>query len=407
MKILFVTEQYTPTVGGAVVAAQQLIRGLVERGHTVSVATISPHIFWYAGGRKDETGATVYRALSLPSPVNPKINYMTIFPVITVPWAIWREKPDCIHMMTPFCFSHLIALWLARLLKIPIVTTNHIMPENAIMTIRLKPLLRFTPFFTRLAWRNIMLCARVADYVTAPTPTALKMLYEHGLCRPAAAISNGINSDYYVPSTPDMSLLHHLRLAHKKGPRLIYVGRLDDEKRIDLIVAAMPAIVRQYPLAELVIVGTGVCAPALKRQAKRLNIRRHIIFTGRVTDDEKRALLQSSDLFVIASPAELQCIAGLEALSCGLPIVAANIAALIEMCQDGVTGYTFRYPDATDLAYQVVRLLGAPDRPQFGQNSRRWIEAFHTMDAVIGQYQTIYHQAANSRVTAKPSMADM
>ncbi|HXH26749.1 MAG TPA: glycosyltransferase [Candidatus Acidoferrum sp.] len=401
MKILFVTEQYTPTVGGAIVATQQLMKGLVQQGHEVGIVTISPHIWGGPSGKPDETGAMAYRCMSVPAIVNPKANYMTIFPWLTVPYVMLKMRPDCIHMMTPFAFSHLLVLWWARLLKIPIVSTNHVMPENAVKTFKHWPMNRVTQYVSHLTWRNIMLCMRVADFVTAPTPTALKMLQDHGLQKPSKAISNGIDAHYYRPGSVNKTTLEQLGLHYEPGTTLLYVGRLDEEKHLEILVAAMPAIVQKLPTAHLVLVGSGVCANPLRQQAVRLGVNEHVTLTGRVSDKVKRDLLRCADIFVTPSPAELQCIAGLEALACGLPIIAANVAALKELCQDGKNGFLFSYPDAQDFANKAVCLLSDESlRHQFGKQSREWIIEHHELDAVIHQYAKVYHEAIRLRRAA-------
>ena len=169
-------------------------------------------------------------------------------------------------------------------------------------------------------------------------------------------------------------------------PVVAYVGRLDGEKRIDLLIAAME---RLKTNAQLVIIGKGLIEKQLRSQAASLGDR--CIFTGFVSDEEKRALLRRADILAMASPAELQCIAALEALACGTPVVVSDQVALPELLDGGKNGVSFHYPDVNDLARKIDELLNdEPRRRQMGRDARQWIIDNHTYERTVDQYRELY-----------------
>lgn len=395
MKILIVSQEYAPTTGGVAVFIRQLADGLVQAGHSVGILTASPRFSFRMKRERDDTGARLYRVPSIPYPFDPHNNWMSIFPLISTHRAIRAERPDCIHMHTPTWLLHLFVLWWARWFKIPVVATNHVMPEN--VTVNNGRPVKHAWLLEKIIWFSVMNCVNRALLVTAPTQVAVNLLQAHGLKRPARAITCGVDVDFYSPGKPDPATLSKFKLDTLAGSKLLYVGRLDGEKRIDLLISALPAIRFVLPDTHLIIAGRGKCAEQLAMQAKELGLTERITFTGFITDPEKRDLLRAADLFVTASPAELQCIAGLEALACGLPLVVANVAALTELCEQGVRGYQFSYPDVNDLAIKVIKLLqDKPALTRSRQNSRDWAVTQHAKRVSVEQYTDLYQQAVNA-----------
>ncbi len=88
----------------------------------------------------------------------------------------------------------------------------------------------------------------------------------------------------------------------------------------------------------------------MREQAERLNLGDRVSFLGFVRDADLLALRRSSDVFVIPSEAELQSLSTMEAVACGLPVVAANSYALPELVHHGENGYLFQPGNSDELA---------------------------------------------------------
>lgn len=397
MKILHVSEVYPPSLGGVPTFVQSLTHSLAKRGHEIIVFTTSPKSSFFTSVTKQKDGVVVMRAPAIKSPINPMNNWMTLLPITSATRAFFKVRPDCIHMHTPVAGLHRVIMFWARLTRTPVVLTNHVMPENLLLNTSMSR--RWQKLTRRVIWGDIMRYARKATHVTAPTVTAVEMLKRHSLNTPATPVTNGVDIKKFSPGPVDKTLLKEQRIPASAWPKLIYVGRLDGEKRLDIMLEAMPFILKKYPDAHLVMVGRGVLQDELKAFVKGLGIQEHVTFTGALEESKKPAILRSSDAFVISSPAELQCISGLEALASGIPVVGTDVAALVEMCQNGKTGYQFKYPDPQAMANAVAKVFSDKEHAKkLGANGRNWVVANHTHQISVETYEGIYNQ-----VVAKPA----
>jgi 1,2-diacylglycerol 3-alpha-glucosyltransferase len=180
-------------------------------------------------------------------------------------------------------------------------------------------------------------------------------------------------------------------------PIVLYVGRVDGEKRLDVIIAALPALLAKQPV-QVVIAGYGIAMDSLREQAERLGVAEAVKFTGYIDEADKPALYNSADVFAIASPAELQSIVTLEAMASGLPIVAVDVAALSELCHDGDNGYLFPRDDSQALADKVSRLISDEGlRKQFGAESIRIVHEHHGTEVMFSEYEMAYKRAYHKR----------
>lgn len=392
MKILQVSEVYPPSLGGVPTFVKSISHRLAKRGHDVTVFTTSPVSSFRTYTEHQKDGVKVMRAPAIKYPFNPINNWMTVFPLISSTRTFFKVRPDLVHMHTPIAGLHRIIMFWARLTRTPVVLTNHVMPENLLLNTSMSHKLQ--GLTRHVIWRDIASYARRATHVTAPTITAVEMLKRHKMNTPATPITNGVDTKTFSPGPINKTLLKETGIPADAWPKLIYVGRMDGEKRVDILVEAMPFILKKYPNAHLIMVGHGVLQDELKAFTNGLGIQEHITYTGAFPESQKPDLLRSSDAFVIASPAELQCISGLEALAVGIPIIGTDVAALVEMCQNDKNGYQFHYPDPKDLAAKVDKLFSVKGRAEkYGKYGREWVLANHTNEISVEKYEKVYEQA--------------
>jgi glycosyltransferase involved in cell wall biosynthesis len=394
MRILFISEVYTPWQGGAIVALRNLMRQLVDDGNHVSLITGEKRRQWRLWGTRVEIDtqckALVYRIPAVPYPFN-TMSTMTIPDFVGIKRILIREKPDCIHIFSPVGIAEKIVLSYAKRLGIPVVVTNHIMPENFTYNVHLP--LNMQKLADTLIYRDLIKFCNNAALVTAPTRTALNILIKHGLTTKHAVVTNGVDADFFHPGKPDAKILSRFSLE-KNSKYILYVGRLDGEKRIDLLIQAMPYINSRLPHAKLLIAGRGLQRKILSNLVSKLQVKEQVNFLGKITENEKLELLQTVSLFAITSPAELQCISGLEALSCGLPVVVADQMALTELADGGKNGLLFHYPNEKDLANKICTLLKDEKRREIcGKNGREWILRYHQLTLARELFEKIYKQA--------------
>lgn len=385
MKILLATESYWPNADGGAFFERRLVLGLAQRGNEVAV--------WAPGSKFKsyiEVDGTypIYRERSIVFLINKKYR-VSFMPFWHARHVIEREKPDVIHIHNCSLIG-LSALFWARRKGIPVVATNHFMPENALLNF--KGIDALYNSLHRLIWSYLVWFHNRVDFVTSPTPTAVKLLTDHGLRAPAEAISNGIDTNVFKSGLDATAVKEKYGIKNDR-PVVLYVGRLDGEKRLDLIVSAIPLIKKQQKL-QVVFCGFGNAMDSLKQQAKRLGVEDDLLFTGYIEEEDKPLVYNAADVFVISSPAELQSIVTLEAMASGLPVVAVDVAALKELCHDGENGFLFPRDDVPALADRIQRILSDKSlAKRFSEESKRIVHDHHTTEVMFEHYEQVYRRA--------------
>jgi glycosyltransferase involved in cell wall biosynthesis len=142
--------------------------------------------------------------------------------------------------------------------------------------------------------------------------------------------------------------------------------------------------------AQLALVGTGQREGELRRLAADLGVADRVHFLGFVSDADLPLAYVAADLFAIGGVAELQSIATLEAMSSGLPVVAADAMALPHLVEQGGNGYLYPPGDVDVLAERLLAVLGAgPARAAMGEASRR-IALTHDLGRSLDRFERIY-----------------
>jgi glycosyltransferase involved in cell wall biosynthesis len=239
----------------------------------------------------------------------------------------------------------------------------------------------------RWLWRDIGRVYAKADVVTAPTPRAVDLLAQHAGLTHAIPVSNGIDTDHYPTSTRE----------DRPEPTVLFVGRLDPEKRVDEIIRAFALLPENLP-GRLEIIGTGNKADEWAALAVKAGVAHRIRFRGYVPDDELLTAYSDADVFCMPGIAELQSLVTLEAMSSGLPVVAADAMALPHLVRPGVNGWLYTPGDVRELANRLGDLLAdAALRHRMGAASRELVAA-HAVDGTLDAFEGIYDKVLDNRL---------
>lgn len=382
VKILIASDTYPPDVNGAAYFSSRLATALAKRGHEVSVICPSRS---FRAQESLQGGVTVVGVRSLPLLLYPEFRFAPPFLVKgSIRKFLLATRPDVVHIQNHFLLSNAV-FEVASELGIPVMGTNHMVPENVAHHLH----------FPREAeekvrgylWSRFVQIYKHLYFVTAPTATAAKLSQRPGLGKEVIPISCGIDLRRFRPGNDDSKLRQKYGLPARLT--LLYAGRLDREKRIDVILRAMPAIVESVD-AQLVVAGPGKLRRDLEVLADHLRIKYRVIFLGYLPDEDLPRIYGLADVFVTASVAELQSIVTMEAMASGLPIIAANAVALPELVHHGENGFLFPEGDAQALAAATVKILSdEPLRKQMAKKSLEIIQA-HDINNVVAQYETLY-----------------
>ena len=388
MKILISSDLHYPTINGVATFGRNLALGLAARGHEVMVIAPSQTSKRY---KEVDINHVVVRTASVP--FIPYQNFrVSPTPGREVKKAILEFDPDVIHIQ--------MLMWIGQATMkygnkngIPIVSTNHAMPENLMDNVVL-----LAPFARPINYMLRQYGARFhskSDYVTLPTQSAIKMFKATDKMNvPMEAVSNGIDLVRFQPGTPDKTIYEKFGLP-MDVPIITYVGRLDAEKHLPTLVKAFARVLETHK-AHLMIIGAGQDAVSLKELGYELGVFDDMTFTGRISEEDKQLLHQVGTVFAMPSPMELQSIATLEAMASGQPVVAVDAGALGELCHNDENGFLFEKDNDAQMAEGIVKLISDPKlRERMSQESIA-IAKTHDLNTTLDRFEAIYTDLINA-----------
>lgn len=390
MCVLIGVDTFPPDINGAARFARDHAVRLARRGHEVHVVAPATSMRSTSGVEIiDGQAIHVHRLRSVRWPLHDWLRFAPPWEVRYQVRRILREThPAVVHLQSFIDIGRGLAIE-AEQAGIPIVATNHVMPENVVEFSGLPK--RLHPRLTRFGWNLATTAYTRADIVTSPTPIAADYLERHTGLSPIHPISCGIDTTRFTPKT-----------AKPADARVLFVGRLDPEKNLTTLLTAF-SLIPPGTGAHLDIVGRGSESGALRAQAAQLGISGRVTFHGRVTDEQLVSIHHAATVFVMPSPAELQSIATLEALASGTPVVAADAMALPHLVSNGVEGYRVPTHNAHDFADRIERILATDDDGYLRLSTAALARARkHDAATIITHYEKLYDTLTPSIASGAP-----
>lgn len=392
-RALYCTDTYPPQVNGVSVVTALSVRGLRERGWDVTV--IGPRYPTLRDPAFASEGDPATRHVTIASTVLP--NYPDIriaAPAYATVARIVREfQPDIVHCETEFVIGRMGQVAAGRA-GVPMVTSYH------------TDFSRYT-----VAYGVPWLRPSVSRYL-ARFHARARRTYTPGLLARAELGALGIDHVEVWGRGVDVRTFAPVHRSHALreawGPRerftFVHVGRLAAEKDVDIILRAYDVARRRLPpgSVHLVIAGTGPREEALRAAAPE-----GVTFLGhldRRTDLPR--LYASGDAFVFASRTETLGLVVLEAMSSGLPVIAAPAGGVADHLRDDVNGLAYSAGDVAAFADAMVRLVldDALGR-RLAQGARRTAEAL-TWEAELDRLDESYREVMLEAGRVTPARAE-
>jgi len=233
-----------------------------------------------------------------------------------------------------------------------------------------------------------------SDGVTVPSQYLKHATYDKinvSTSFPIEVIPNFVDTKVFCPAPPGNLDFEALLGACSctAGSRIItHVSNFRPVKRLRDIVSAFSQI-RQHMPAKLILIGDGPDRSQTERQVWDLSLQNDVCFLGKQDDFVK--FLQVSDLFMLPSEGEGFGLGALEAMSCGVPVIATNIQGLPEVVTHGETGFLSPVGDIEDMVKNSLRLLEDQQlHKKFGEACRKRVLDNFGLDKIIDQYEACY-----------------
>lgn len=383
MHILIATSSNYDAFHGQAIFTKNLAEGLTGLGHNVLVVAGSEKGHAYQAQFKG-TNVTALSSVSLRL-LNPNAVFAA-FPTRAMKKVFTLFNPDIVHIQDHYPLSR-SAVLIARKRGVKVIGTNHFMPEN--LAAYIPGISKIKPLYNWVMWGWMREVYNRLDAVVAPSGTGANLLRSRAVKPPITGISCGAN----------ISLFHEIPGVDRRGWReryhldpqqitFFFVGRVDKEKRLDVLIRATSMLDR--PAIQVVIAGNGANVLRLKKMSQDLNLAAKIHFTGFIPDDDLPSLLNSIDIFVIPSEAELLSIATIQAMSCARPIIAADAVALPELVENNVNGLLFQPGNVADLARCMAYLADNPDKWAGMGLASRVRAQHHSINKIVTEYEKLY-----------------
>lgn len=387
MKILFATESYHPNIDGGAIAQHRLVHELIRKGHNVAVIAPGPR---FQNITEADNGSVIYRPRSLTLPLYMNNSYQfSPIPINYINHIIKTFQPDIVDICSPYPIGA-STLIISKKYHIPIVGSIHMLPENM-----LSPFMnnKHYPKMRTLSWSYLVYFFNKVDQATIPTKTGAKMYQEKGLTVPIKPISNGVNIEIFNPKNDGRYLREKFNIPKK--PTVLYTGRMSSEKNVDVIIKAIPGVLKNIDAHFLFCGSGGGYKQQMKQLAKSLGINDHATFVDFLEWEDYPNIYSLADLFVMPAEAELQSIVTMEAIASGLPAVVVNKGAVPELVNQN-NGLLFKPQDNTDLAKCITTILSDNFlKKKMSANSLELIKQ-HTMSYVVKQYEQVYDRLLNA-----------
>lgn len=383
MRVAVFSDSYTPILNGVSVSVEALVDELRIAGHSV-------HVYTSRYPKHRDSDPNVWRFPSVKLPFFPQYPFAVppFFPALR---GFRKENFDIIHTHTPYTVGFVGLRW-AESHGIPIVSTYHTLYERYA---------HYVPYFPKAyvryktAKHTNYYYNRVAHVIT-PSEAARASLVRQSVKTPIQVIPTG---------NPPVTRLSREKSRAQIGARdsekaLLYVGRMAKEKNIVLLLDAVSEVMKSNSDVRLWMVGDGPDRVAAQRHARAIGIGDRVRIVGALPREAVDEYYAAADLFVFASTTETQGLVIGEAMTHGLPSVAARGGGAADNIVDGETGIVVG-SSVKQLSEAIAGVLSNPALlGRLGSNCRRYA-ANWTHAASCAQVLDVYDDVlANTATTA-------
>ena len=325
MKVLEVLDCYYPKFDGPCSVITNYVKSFLKQ-EDVDAKIVVPKFPKYVDNQNFE----IYRVKSVPS----SEGYRCALPAIDsrLKKFLKENNFDIIHIHSPFTMCSFFAKY-GKKHNIPTIFTFHTKyKEDFERTLKTKSLQKFM-------MKYIMNNINKVDYVWTVSDGAAECLKEYGYKNDIKVIRNG--TDLVYPNN-DVELIKQVRKLYKLKEDdfvLLSVGRIVENKKLQLLIDALKIVKEKNRKFKLLIVGAGSYEKELKEKVAKSQLQNEIIFTGKIMDRELlSAHYLAADLFAFPSTFDTASLAPIEAAALKLPTIMNKNCSTAEIITNNVNG---------------------------------------------------------------------
>ena len=395
MRVLHVLDHSIPLHSGYTFRTLAILREQRRLGwqtfHLTSPKQINCHV-----EEEDVDGMHFFRTLAADSPVGglPGMGEFSLMRQLErrLFEVASRVRPQILHAHSPV-LNAIPALRVGKRLGIPVVYEVRAFWEDAAVdhgtttegSLRYRLTRRLETHALKRANHVFTICEGLRSDIVARGISSTKV----------TVIPNAVDVDSFaLGGAPDVSLCEQLGLT---GCDVVgFIGSFYAYEGLDVLLDALPRLVRERPKLRLLLVGGGPQDAALKAQAQRLGVSGHVVFTGRVPHADVHRYYDLIE--VLAYPRRsmrltelVTPLKPLEAMAQGRLLVASDVGGHKELIRHGETGMLFQADSAESLADALLQVLANRQTwPAIRAEGRRFVEQDRTWTASVARYAPVY-----------------
>lgn len=376
LRIAVVTETYTPEVNGVAITAAHFVEGLRHRDHTIQL--IRPR---QRPGEVPAADARFEEVLTrgIPIPGYPQLKMG--LPAARLLHRLWRaQRPDIVHIVTegPLGWS---ALHAATKLDLPVVsdfrTNFHAYSQHYGVGWLKTPVLAYLRSFHNRTSATLV-----------PTAAMRNTLLRDGF-RNVRVISRGVDTQVFTAARRSAGL-RTLWGARNSDPVVLHMGRLAPEKDPEMVALTFDAIRQRVPSAKFVVVGDGPSRASMERRIP------YAAFPGMQRGAELARHIASGDIFIFPSRTETYGNVTVEAMACGLAVVAFDYGAASQHIRQGENGLLAPLDDPKSFIAMATAIAGdGPRAAQLGAEAADDAKRLDWND-IVGDLESVLMDAAGA-----------
>ena len=357
MRIALFTDTYPPEINGVATSCKSLRDVLVSHGHEVMVVTTNPF------SNKVTMEENIVR---IPGPELKKLYGYRMAGIYSnkAMKYIYKFSPDIVHIQTDFGVA-VFGRFVASKLKCPSIYTYHTMYEDYTYYVTKGHFDRVGKHLVRSFSKSII---EGCDGFITPSMKTKDYMRRIGVDSYANVIPTGIDFSKFNEENLDKDKVLELKKKfdiHDDEFILLSLGRIAQEKSIDFSIDCFAYFVKNNPniKTKMIIVGKGPGEDTLKEQVKNLNMEDKIKFLGPCQPSEVQYYYALGNAFISASLTETQGLTYMEAMAAHLYVLARYDHNLLDVIQEGKTGFFFENKEEfSDKFMKAYKLYVSKDK---------------------------------------------
>ncbi len=352
--------------GFAIGGGEMKVLELVQR-----LATNRYHITGCSGGQGGPLEAEFRKTVERVEIYDKKFSFD--FSLVARVARLMKEQEIEILQTTLF-YADVIGAYAAYLAKVPVVVSWE--PVTG-------------PFAFRHYWSYKLAMQKIDRVVAVSEDIRQRVIRERKLIpEKVMTIHYGVDLEKFAPE--DQSLIRSDIGVSDDHLVLGTVARFDHPKGHKYLIDAAPTIVQQFPNVRFILVGDGPLRQEIEQQIQQLGLRDHFVLLGFRRDVKQ--LLGMFDLFILPSLSEGLPNAVLEAMACSNPVVATAVNGVVEVVEDGKTGFLVPPADPDRMASAVIKMLGSPENMKaMGKQGRERVASHFSVEQQVSKFEELYY----------------